>query len=114
MASTSASSSPPERLEDLQSKIHSLEAQLATLKLEASSISNTSTLPRKEETGRPLELEEYVSRTTLLPSSSSSTRLTKIICFSLVFQTRYGRQMILPGMGLPGRLPFVYVGKRAQ
>lgn len=63
MASTSTSSSS-EHLVDLQSKIHSLEAQLETLKLEASSISNTSSLPRKGETGRPLELEEYVSRPT--------------------------------------------------
>lgn len=68
MASTSSSS---DRLVHLQSKIHSLEAELEGLKLEASSIATTSTLPRKTETGLPLELEEYVSRPPLTVRSSS-------------------------------------------
>lgn len=72
---TSASTSAPERAAQLRAEISKLQGELQSLG-ETATEANTSARPDQEDMGLPLSRSEY---------------------------RRYGRQMILDGVGLPGQ-----------
>lgn len=101
------------RLPEVLSEITALEAQLSKLKQEASELSRTASLLTKLDTTLPMKLSEYVRSAFALSHSRFQTTASDRCMVNSFSQRRYGRQMILPGVGLPGENSFACLNRCA-